>query len=240
MFTLDPFRVGPASSFETPILLHLVHPILLSNLIEMTAYVNEFHQLLSSLSPKEENSQMARDYLLDIVDSSGLNLSALVDIFRAALDDIKHIPGMWSYSPPMHQAFHVCVMGLGEDVRQSLAKCYPVPAQHEQLRRLIQTLYSSSGINKPRLFIKPSDLVDAFESLAMTEPPPKEQGRDVVTKVPLLKQGGSVLCLRCGHHSEMVAAGTGAGGHMLSKWKLWEKLWATRCVCGGVWMRENT
>ncbi|KAG6336414.1 hypothetical protein ID866_2687 [Astraeus odoratus] len=81
------------SSFNTPIFLHLVHPLLLANLIEMVAHVNRLYQSLNSMRAKVENAQIARDILLDMVDSSGLNLEGLEGILKATLSEVSTIPG---------------------------------------------------------------------------------------------------------------------------------------------------
>ncbi|KAI6118877.1 hypothetical protein EV401DRAFT_1862628 [Pisolithus croceorrhizus] len=207
--------VDAKSPFDNPALLHLVHPLLLANLINMISHVNQIYQWLNSVTAKGESAQMARDALLDVVDYSGLNLEALEDIFKNVLKEVSTMPG--------------------EQTRPSLARCHPVPAQHYRLQTIIQTLSSSAAINKPRLFIKPSDLVDGFTNLSVTTPSWKEQGRDVVTKGQLLRRGIGVTCLRCGQESE-VGGELGVPVHVLSMWRSWESMWMTRCVCGGSWV----
>ncbi|KAI6036281.1 hypothetical protein BKA83DRAFT_4160694 [Pisolithus microcarpus] len=207
--------VDTKSPFDNPALLHLVHPLLLANLIGMISHVNQFYQWLNSLTAKGESAQMARDALLDVVDYSGLNLEALEGIFKNVLKEVSAMPG--------------------EQTRPSLARCHPVPAQHYKLQTIIQTLSLSTAINKPRLFIKPSDLVDGFTNLSITTPSWKEQGRDVVTKGQLLRRSTGVTCLRCGQESE-VGGEAGVPVHILSMWRSWESTWMTRCVCGGSWV----
>ncbi|KAI6109497.1 hypothetical protein F5141DRAFT_1063741 [Pisolithus sp. B1] len=199
--------VDAKSPFDNPALLHLVHPLLLANLINMISHVNQFYQWLNSVTAKGESAQMARDALLDVVDYSGLNLEALEDIFKNVLKEVSTMPG--------------------EQTRPSLARCHPVPPQHYRLQTIIQTLSSSAAINKPRLFIKPSDLVDGFTNLSITTPSWKEQGRDVVTKGQLLRRGIGVTCLRCGQESE-VGGELGVPVHVLSMWRSWESMWMTR------------
>ncbi|KIJ69307.1 hypothetical protein HYDPIDRAFT_185128 [Hydnomerulius pinastri MD-312] len=216
----DPFlrddipRARISSPFDSPILLHIVHPLTLTNLVGVTFHVNRFYNSLSSLTAKGENSQIARDILLDLIGCSGLNLKGLEDVFKGALLDLRSIPG--------------------DELKLSLAKCHPVPAQHAPLRKIIQTLYSSTSIDKPRLFIKPADLVDGFTSLSMSDHPQKDQDRDVVTKGLLLRRGPGLVCLRCGHRSE-VGGEVSVAGHISLRWRSWEKMWMSRCVCGGAW-----
>ncbi|KAI6150464.1 hypothetical protein BKA82DRAFT_4116006 [Pisolithus tinctorius] len=203
------------SPFDIPALLHLVHPSLLANLLNMTSHVYQFYQWLNSMTARGESGQMARDTLLDVVDYSGLNLEALEDIFRNVHKEVSAIPG--------------------EQTRSSLARCHPVPAQHHELQKIVHMLSSSTAINKSRLFIKPSDLVDGFTNLSISAPPWKEQGKDVVTKAQLIRRGIGVTCLRCGQESEVVGE-VGLPRHVLSMWRSWERTWMTRCVCGGSWV----
>lgn len=209
------FRDAP-SPFDKPVLLHLAHPLLLANLIHMISHVNKFYQYLMSQTAKAENAQIARDILLDAVDCSGLNLEGLESVFRTSLGEVSCIPG--------------------EDARLSLAKCHPIAVQHDYLKGLVQTLFTSSAINKPRLFIKPADLVDGFVSLSISEPPQKEQGRDIVTKGLLMKCGVWLTCLRCGHHSDVSGE---VGVDVSLAWRSWERTWMSECVCGGVWASGN-
>ncbi|KAH7889366.1 hypothetical protein F5I97DRAFT_1993976, partial [Phlebopus sp. FC_14] len=199
-----------SSPFDSPILLHLIHPLTLGNLIGVTIHVNRFYQTISSLSAKGENAQIARDILLDLVTCSGLNLKELEAIFKSAVPDVRAIPG--------------------EESRSSLARCHPVPAQHGTLKKIIQALYVSTAIDKPRLFIKPFDLVDGFANLSTSDRMQKEQDKDVVTKGSLLRRGPGLVCLRCGHRSEI-----GGGMNVSLKWRSWERTWMTRCICGGAW-----
>lgn len=96
---------------------------------------------------------------------------------------------------------------------------------------------SSDVIDRLRLFIKPSDLIDGVSRLSVTEQV-KEQESDVVSKGVLLHTGVTITCLRCGGQSEIGGEGSVAG-HTSMKWHAWEKIWATRCVCGGPWIRPT-
>lgn len=126
-----------------------------------------------------------------------------------------------------------------EDAIASFAKGHPVPAQHEQLKKTIRSLMTSSAIDKPRLFIKSSDLVDGFANLSASDRPlGDDPGMDVVTKSMLLKQNPSLLCLRCGRRSQ-AGGEVMVAGHLSMRWKTWERMWATRCICGGSWVNSN-
>lgn len=85
----QPPRSAP---LDAPILLHLAHPLALTNLTAVVSHVNRFHQYLTSMTPKQENSQYARDIMLDLVNSSGLVLKALENILSAAIPEASAIP----------------------------------------------------------------------------------------------------------------------------------------------------
>ncbi|KAG1832036.1 hypothetical protein EV424DRAFT_1369379 [Suillus variegatus] len=206
-------------SLDTPILLHLVHPLFLSNLRAVVFHVSSFYQYLTSMTAKRENSQFARDTMLDLVDSSGLDLKVLEDILSSAIPEASAIPV--------------------EEVMASFAEGHPVPAQHEQLKKTIRSLTTSSAIDRPRLFIKSSDLVDGFANLSVSDHPVGDDpGMDVVTKGRLLTQKPGLLCLRCGGRSQ-IGGEVMVAGHSSPRWKIWERMWAARCICGGSWVNGN-
>jgi len=114
-----------------------------------------------------------------------------------------------------------------------------VPAQYDQLKKIVRSLTTSSAIDKPRLFIKSSDLVDGFANLTVSDRPPGDDpGTDVVTKGVLLKQNPGLLCIRCGRRSQ-IGGEVMVAGHLSPRWKTWERIWAARCICGGAWVNEN-
>src|ERR1700722_2175215 len=104
---------------------------------------------------------------------------------------------------------------------------------HAHLENLIEKLTSSQVVDKARLIIRPMDLVDKGSQLSVLKSN-GEGGRDVVAKCLLSKQSPKVTCLRCGGKSEV---GRDAG-HISFRWRMWEKMWATRCVCGGRWLTQ--
>lgn len=130
------------------------------------------------------------------------------------------------------------IFATGDETRLSLSKCHPVPAQYTFLRKVVHTLYASTAIDKPRLFIKAADLVDAFASLSTFEQDRKEQDRDVITKGVLIRHNPGLLCLRCGYRSG-IGGGVNVAGHVSMRWRTWEKMWASRCICGGTWINGN-
>ncbi|KAF8136567.1 hypothetical protein EV363DRAFT_1395672 [Boletus edulis] len=218
ILALDESKRPLSSPFDSPLFLHLTHPFMLTNIIGMIMHVNRFYHSLSALTPKGENSQIARDILMDVIGCSGLDLKGIEEILKSAMLDVRSISG--------------------DEARLSLAKCHLVPAQYPFLRKIVQALYTSTAIDKPRLYIKAADLVDAFTNLSTFEQSKKEQDRDVVTKGTLIRHGPSLLCLRCGCRSG-IGGGVSIAGHFSLRWRTWEKMWASRCVCGGAWINGN-
>lgn len=226
-------------SLDTPVLLHLVHPLFLSNLRAVVFHVSSFHQYLTSMTAKRENSQFARDTMLDLVDSSGLDLKVLEDILSSAIPEASAIPGVYHNSLCMQSSLKALPLHSVEEVMASFAEGHPVPAQHEQLKKTIRSLTTSSAIDRPRLFIKSSDLVDGFANLSVSDHPVGDDpGMDVVTKGRLLTQKPGLLCLRCGGRSQ-IGGEVMVAGHSSPRWKIWERMWAARCICGGSWVNGN-
>jgi len=91
--TLENERPLLSSPFDSPILLHLTHPWILKNLIGVIMHVNRFYHSLSALTPKGENSQIARDILMDVINYSGLDLRGIEEILRGTMSDVRSIPG---------------------------------------------------------------------------------------------------------------------------------------------------
>lgn len=74
-------------------MLHLTHPFILTNLVGVIVHVNRFYHSLSALTPKGENSQIARDILMDVISCSGLDLRGIEEILKGAISDARNIPG---------------------------------------------------------------------------------------------------------------------------------------------------
>jgi hypothetical protein len=190
------------------------------------------------MTAKRENSQFARNTMLDLVSSSGLDLKVVEEILSAAIPEASAIPGAYLNSLCMLLSLKA-LTHLAEEVMTSFAEGHPVPAQHEQLKKIIRSLTTSSAIDKPRLFIKSSDLVDGFANLSASDRPVGDDpGIDVVTKERLLTQNPRLLCVRCGGRSQ-VGSEVMVAGRSSPRWKTWERMWAARCICGGSWVSGN-
>ncbi|TFK76292.1 hypothetical protein BDN72DRAFT_830846 [Pluteus cervinus] len=201
---------APAIPLDSPLLLPLVHPFVLMLLSGCTIHVKKFRNYLASLDPAREMAKTARKALLDIVDSSGVRLEPLEPLLKESLTE---------------------VMGHSiTDARASLAGCRPTQSMHPRLQAIIQKLTQSTVIDKPTLFLKPSDLLDGMINLSISTTAKKDQ-KDVVSKGKL-PDTPLFLCLRCGGRSNPA---TWADHVPSLKWKLWGRAWTFRCICNGAW-----
>ncbi|KAF7778667.1 hypothetical protein Agabi119p4_3012 [Agaricus bisporus var. burnettii] len=203
--------------YISPTLLHLIHPFALQNLITALRHVKKYYQFLKSLSARVETSQIAKDVLTDMIDYSGLNLEGLEGILESSLRNVE------SLRP--------------EDYRTALAACQPTQALWPHLSMIVKKITETPNmINKMTLFIKPGDLVDDVINLNIgTGTASKQQNEDIVTKGVMPTQSPHLTCLRCGGSS--VAVSTSSLAESTSdQWKVWEKMWALKCVCGGSWI----
>lgn len=96
-------------------------------------------------------------------------------------------------------------------------------------------------LNKATLFIKPDDLVDAVVNLHIEGNHRKEQSRDedTITKVAVMTSDPYLTCSRCGGSSN-VAFNVQSPEYVSERWKIWERMWTVRCVCGGLWTGQRT
>lgn len=75
--------------------MHLLHPFALRHLTEAVAHVKRFRETVNPLPPKGENSQIAKDVLIDTVDASGVDLNILLPLLEEFKGMVK-ISGMFS------------------------------------------------------------------------------------------------------------------------------------------------
>ncbi|KII88403.1 hypothetical protein PLICRDRAFT_41563 [Plicaturopsis crispa FD-325 SS-3] len=208
---------GPTTSntsLDSPSLLHLSHVHALKGLHNALGHVKRFRAYLGAQSAKAENAQIAKDVLVDLVDYSGVDISAL----HGALGQVLEMKSLIEADPV--------------EARRSLVMCQPTPAMGAHLRAALEKVTVSPVINKPRLFVKPSDLVDGVA--AMTLDSPKGGDRDVVTHALLTNRGPALVCVRCAGKSQ-IGSDVSIAGHISLRWRTWERIWTTRCVCGGLW-----
>ncbi|KAJ7285752.1 hypothetical protein C8J57DRAFT_1285700 [Mycena rebaudengoi] len=214
----DLFGSVPSSpAFESQsasIVLLLAHPHALKNLHTALSHVTSFRSKIGSLSPSEENSQMAKSILVDLIDCSGVDLNALEPVLSDLLAETKR--------------FSV------EETQRSLALCQPTNLMRSHLRNAIDKLAFPPIVDKPRLFIKPFELMDGVPRLFDHDGHRKDRARDIISKGTLNGRTRGVICVRCGGKTE-IGGNMGVAGHISTKWLSWERMHHKRCICGGLW-----
>lgn len=224
------------TTLDSPIFLHLVHPYSLSRLHAAIEHVKRFHDQVSRINARGENSHIAKDFLLDITEESGVDLQLLEPFLAKVLQDSKSLNGEGAYKL---QLSSLSPSGIAQDLRRSLASCSPVPALQPRVRKVIDEVLTLKAIDRARLFIKPSELTDGIARLSLSELAPydalKDKNVDVVKKSSLWQKSVASVCMRCGGRSEVASDVQTGGDKTLSRWQTWEKAWQLRCVCGGLW-----
>jgi hypothetical protein len=224
---------------NSPTLLHLAHPFTLQNFIAALKHVKAFRTFLGSLPAGGENSQIAKEVLVDLVDCSGVDLIDLITALEEVLERVQSLDCELSYFSVFLSV--CCKVALAQQCRKALAACQPTATMQHDLTRSIQTITQSPTIlNKAALFIKPFDLVDGVTRLCIGNQL-KETERDVVTKGVLGNRGSTDTCLRCGGVTEVVkdALSQATAIKPSSRWRTWEKMWILRCICGGSWLTPS-
>ncbi|KAI0082625.1 hypothetical protein K474DRAFT_1654738 [Panus rudis PR-1116 ss-1] len=208
---------GLEPSLQTPLLLHLAHPYAIRNVQVALSHVKRFRDEIKGHTARGENAQIAKEFLMDLLNSSGVNLDELSPILEECKANARKA------SP--------------DNLRRSLANLTPAPALSSHISAIINKILSSKIINRPKLFIKSSDLVDGVVQLSISEPP-NQQDRDSVTKSRLLRLGNPLLtCVRCGGRSEV---GLSPVRIAAERWSAWENAYMYRCVCAGGWTMQST
>jgi hypothetical protein len=80
-----------ADTLNSPILLHLAHPFILQNFITALKHVKAFRTFLGSLPAGGENSQIAKEVLVDLVDYSGVDLTGLITALEGVLERVQSL-----------------------------------------------------------------------------------------------------------------------------------------------------
>ncbi|KAF7338233.1 hypothetical protein MVEN_02048500 [Mycena venus] len=163
--------------FQTPassVLLHLAHPYALKNLHAAVSNVARFKNKIGSLSASEENSQIAKSVLVDLIDCCGIDFNALYPVLVGLLAEAKK---------------------FGVEETRSLALCEPTSTMGPHIRNAIDKVASAAIVNKSRLFIKPFELMDGVPQIFDAR---KDRGKDVISKGSLSGRVQGVVCLRCG------------------------------------------
>lgn len=96
-------------------------------------HVNRFYHSLGALTPKGENSQIARDILMDIIGSSGLDLRGIEEILKGAIPDVRGISGKSRYLISIPPQFIRPYRGRSEIVAIEMSpgpRSIPVPTKN--------------------------------------------------------------------------------------------------------------
>ncbi|KAH8120279.1 hypothetical protein DFH11DRAFT_48421 [Phellopilus nigrolimitatus] len=225
----DPFAAahGRSSGKEAPTfdlscsLTHLIHPYALDNVYFFLQHVRRFRAFLGSHAKAEEHYKMAREVLVDTIDSSGIALDALDKVIIEIRDEVK---ANADRTPDLARR---CLVSLKPPVQYAAL-----------LQKIVSKITQVQVVDKSRLFVKPDDLVDGMLGLSLSAPD-KMPDRDVISKgfLPGLKP--PMNCIRCGGKSEISTKVNNMPGHASIRWMIWEMSWQTHCICGGLWLSKQ-
>jgi hypothetical protein len=81
---------------ESPTFLTLVHPQGFQSLIASLRAVHRFRKQIGSTTASGENAQIAREVLIDTVDSSGVDIGAIVTLLESFSGDVANLDGMFA------------------------------------------------------------------------------------------------------------------------------------------------
>ncbi|KAI4517588.1 hypothetical protein K525DRAFT_289458 [Schizophyllum commune Loenen D] len=227
-------------TIPSPTLLPFSHVALTETLLHVVQQVNKLREQVNTANINNERAFMAKNVLVDVVDCAGVSLKDLEKLF-------EEVKGMVDESIDETQQ------------RLSLVSCKPMHDARASVHAIARKIATSSVLDKMRLFIRPTDLVDGLGRLSLGDfdPPSsstpddaatplpdtssgtssarKEHDRDMVTKAPLGQQREAYVCLRCGGKSDLpvdlAEPEIGCQG-----WRIWEGRWASECICGGSWI----
>ena len=73
--------------------LHIAHPFALSRLLTTVEHVKRFHDQVAKLTAKGEHSHIAKEYLMDITEGSGVDLQLVCPFFAEVLQESKTLNG---------------------------------------------------------------------------------------------------------------------------------------------------
>ncbi|CAE7068875.1 unnamed protein product [Rhizoctonia solani] len=215
---------GRQFSEETPSeLIMAIHPLPLELFNRAVAHLNRLKTAITSLK-KTENNQIAILSLSTLVDDAGVDFVA----FAAALQTAKELVRNPDVSNPK------------EHYRQSLIALKPSEALFPLLRRVATEYTKPQVLHRIQLFIPPDDLlVSRTIATAGSSAVPNPE-MDIIRKTKLPRGSLEALptnmktCVRCGGRTGVTPlADTGNG------WRVFEHIWKTHCVCGGVWSQRS-
>lgn len=174
---------------------------------------------------------------------SSIWLTALDSTWKGWRESWTRVLPMWKLYHVRQTCCHLTVLltvliFIAEDCRIALASCQPTPSLQNQLPTIVKKITEAQNVlNKAVLFIKPSDLVDGITNLSIGTQK-KYRGEDIVTKGVVMTQEPHLTCSRCGGSSNVVFDSQ-SHEYVSDRWRIWEKMWTLRCICGGSWVGGN-
>lgn len=91
------------SPFSAPVFLHLVHPYSLKKLVSLVGHIRTLRDYVLSLNPSTENSRLAKDVLIDVVDNCGVILDKVEPTLTDLLKDASTMNSERSHTSPQQQ-----------------------------------------------------------------------------------------------------------------------------------------
>ncbi|KAG6899741.1 hypothetical protein C0993_007270 [Termitomyces sp. T159_Od127] len=74
---------------DAPVLLHICHPYFLDNFVTALSHVQRFCVYVKSLTPRGRTAQIARDITVDLINNSGIDVSALLATLEQTRQEAK-------------------------------------------------------------------------------------------------------------------------------------------------------
>lgn len=155
LITLEEPRIEKQTIPSThPILLNLLYPDALDKLQFTVGDVKRLYLQLKNVEPNGENGAIARNTLLDTVDSSGINLEALELLLTQISEKIDGYNGMWAScltrleglmsSGSRRTAKYSCMQSQARGLPSSMGNC----ADGVQIgcHRKIKALYKATRV----------------------------------------------------------------------------------------------
>ena len=84
---------GPSTNLSSTFI-HLVHPYALNHVMLFLEHIKLFRYFLRLTTSQEDRYRVARELLLDIIDSSAIDLEALEKVLLEVKDEVKSNAGM--------------------------------------------------------------------------------------------------------------------------------------------------
>lgn len=171
-----------------------------------------------------------------MIECSGLDLEQLEIILDSSVQSVEALQRTYQHISFFFENRQISIQTEG-DCHTALASCQPTPALYSYLSTIVKQIAETPGIvHKATLFIKPEDLIGTGVNLSIQGVLEKHQSRceDTITKGIVLSSDPYLICSRCGGSSN-VLLDLQSSRFLSERWRVWEKMWTLRCICGGLW-----